>query len=279
MRKIKLLTAAIIGSLLLALSITPALADSNAVDFEPTTFTTGSINGQNGWTSLGSAGLGCAVYDQEVAHQSAFHVFGFQAFRISDAVTSGCFGDQTFAAPLTDAVGEADSTAGSFTTGTLMHHFIMKFNIGSVTPDAWQPGLHISVSPDRGDGSRMSYLRFEDNPGGIDVFFDDVQGTGNPADFVETQIASGLDRTQNYAIKLELDTYDGPSNDVVKVWINQVLVHVGTSWENYYRYDTEASAEQSPRIVKTILFRSAGDAHPANLGKGFLIDYVKMSSF
>jgi hypothetical protein len=45
-----------------------------------------------------------------------------------------------------------------------------------------------------------------------------------------------------------MDVIDGPSNDVVKVYIDGALVHTGTSWENYYRYDSEASAEQSPRI-------------------------------
>src|SRR5205807_629012 len=121
---------------------------------------------------------------------------------------------------------------------------------------AQQPGLHVSISPDRGDGSRMSYLRFEDGVSGIDVFFDDVQGTINPANFVETQVATGLDRTVPHTVKLTLDTIDGPSNDVVKVYIDGTLVETGTSWENYYRYDSEASAEQSPRIVKTVIFQA-----------------------
>jgi hypothetical protein len=60
------------------------------------------------------------------------------------------------------------------------------------------------------------------------------------------------------------------------------LVHTGTSWENYYRYDSEASAEQSPRIVKTVLFRTGGtqgvDNAPATLGKGFLFDNLTVKS-
>ncbi len=254
------------------------LADNSSVNFENPTYTIGSINGQDGWASTGSAGFGCAVYDQAVSSQSLYPTFGSQSFRISDAVTSGCFGDQTFAKPLQDSVGEAGATSGSFLVGNKQTHFEMQFNIASVTPNTQQPGLHVSVSPDRGDGSRMSYLRFEDNTNGIDVFFDDVQGTTNPANFVETQIGTGLDRTIPHTIKLTLDILDGPSNDVVKVWVDGNLVVTGTSWENYYRYDSEASAEQSPRIVKTVLFRSGGTAVPQHAGKGFYFDNLTTTS-
>ena len=34
-----------------------------------------------------------------------------------------------------------------------------------------QPGLQFSLAPDRGDGARMSFLRFNDTSGGIDVTF------------------------------------------------------------------------------------------------------------
>ncbi|MBI1862881.1 hypothetical protein HYS00_02060 [Candidatus Microgenomates bacterium] len=195
-----------------------------------------------------------------------FPTFGTQSFRVSDAVTSGCFGDQAFSIPLTDSVGETTATAGSYAAGTRQTHFETQFDIASAVPTAQQPGLHVSVSPDRGDGSRMSYLRFEDGTAGIDVFFDDVQGTTNPANFVETQVATGLDRTKTHTVKLTFDAVEGPSNDVVKVYIDGTLVQTGTSWENYYRFDSESASEQSPRIVRTVLFRSVGGANPANAG-------------
>ncbi len=248
-----------------------AFADSQSITFESPTYSTGNINGQDGWTKTGS-------YDVAVVSNTyGYSSFGSQSLRISDAVTSGSFGDQTFAKPVSDAVGEVDSTAGSFSTGTLQRHFEMQFAIASTT-SSQQTGMHLSVSPDRGDGSRMSYLRFEDGTSGINVFFDDVQGTSNPANFVETQIATGLSRSVAHTVNLTLDAIDGPSNDVVKVWIDGTLVHTGTSWENYYRYDSEASAEQSPRIVKTVLFRESGTAHPGNSGNGYLIDNLTISS-
>lgn len=261
-----------------ALTAAPAHADVTSVNFENPLYTLGSINAQDGWMSLGSIGSGCAVYDHAVATQSLFPAFGNQSLRISDAVTSGCFGDQTFAKPLVNSVGEIAATAGTFSAGTKQKHFEMQFDIASTVPDAEQSGLHISVSPDRGDGSRMSYLRFEDSAAGINVFFDDVQGVSNPANFVETQIGTGLDRAIPHTIKLTMDIVEGPSNDVVKVWIDGVLVNTGTSWENYYRFDSEASAEQSPRIVKTVIFRSGGGAVPANQGKGFYFDNLYTSS-
>lgn len=274
----KTVAATLIGIASLIILSVPAFADTTTANFENPPFVTGSINGQDGWSSLGSIGAGCALYDHAVFAHSLFPSFGNQSLRISDAVTSGCFGDQTFAKPLTNAVGETGATAGTFSVGTRQTHFETQFAVASAVPTAQQTGLHVSVSPDRGDGSRMSYLRFEDGALGIDVFFDDVQGTTDPANFVETQIATGLDRAVPHTIKLTMDLLDGPSNDVVKVWIDGTLVITGTSWENYYRFDSEASAEQSPRIVKTLLFRSGGTAVPADSGKGFLFDNLTLMS-
>jgi hypothetical protein len=255
-----------------------ASADSVSVNFENPPYVLGTINAQDGWSSTGSAGAGCALYDHAVAKNIyRYTTFGDQSLRISDALTSGCFGDQTFAKPLTNSVGETAATAGTFSPGTKQQHFETQFDIASTMLDE-QPGMHVSVSPDRGDGSRMSYLRFEDGITGIDAFFDDVQGTTNPANFVETQIAAGLNPAIPHTIKLTMDVKDGPSNDIVKVYIDGVLVQTGTSWENYYRYDTEAAAEQSPRIVKTVLFRTSGAATPADAGKGFLFDNLSLFS-
>ena len=122
----------------------------------------------------------------------------------------------------------------------------------------------------------MSYLGFSDTGSGINIIFYDVQSTSSPANFVMTDL--GTHAYGVHTVKLSLDAIDGPSNDVVKVWIDGILVHTGTSWEDYYRYDVEASAEQSPRIIKTMLFRAGGTAHPANAGKGYLIDNLSLLS-
>ena len=250
----------------------PALADSQAINFE--SYALGSVSGQNGWSNSVNP-----TYDQAVvSNVYGYPSFGTKTFRISDAVTSGSFGDWVFVKPLVDSVGETTATAGSFATGTKQKHFEMQFDIAS-TQSTQQPGLHVSVSPDRGDGSRMSYLRFEDQENGIHVMFDDVTDNGpigTAASFNETDIAT-ISRSA-HTIKLTMDTLDGPGNDVVKVYVDGALVHTGKSWEDYYRFDPESSAEQSPRIVKTMIIQARGTATPTDSGKGFLFDNISLSS-
>jgi hypothetical protein len=42
------------------------------ITFEPATYTTGTIHNQDGWSSFGAAGSGCATYDHAVALTSTF---------------------------------------------------------------------------------------------------------------------------------------------------------------------------------------------------------------
>lgn len=254
---------------------TPASADTVSTNFED--YSLGNINGQDGWTSTGAAGSGCALYDHKVSSSLGTTNFGDQSLRISNAVTSGCFGDQTFSKSLVNAVGETGANAGIYPAGVLQSHFETEFDVASTTPGVQQPGLFMSVSPDRGDGSRMSYLGFEDTAEGIKIIFYDVQGVGDPADFVYSDLGN-YPNTLPHHIKLTFDAVDGPSNDVVKVWVDGVLVHTGTSWENYYRYDSESNAEQNVRVVRNVLFRTGGGSAPSTLSYGYLVDNLKISS-
>src|SRR3990167_7822154 len=107
-----------------------ALADSAvAVDFEDPPYTLGTIDGQDGWSSLGAAGSGCAVYDHAVSSSFGVPDFGLQSLRISNAVTSGCFGDMTFSKSLTDEAGETDAQNGGMSDGTRQNHFEGEFDI------------------------------------------------------------------------------------------------------------------------------------------------------
>lgn len=254
-----------------------AFADSASIDFE--SYTLGTVNGQDGWSALGSVGSGCAVYDVEVGSSFGVPGFGSKSLRISNAVTSGCFGDQTFSKSLVDEAGETDAQNGGMSGGTRQNHFEAQFDIRAMQLSQ-QPGLFLSVSPDRGDGARMSYLGFEDTPGGIDVIFYDVQGTDNPANFVPTTVATGLSRAVTHTAKFVIDFVDGPSNDVVEIYIDDVLVHTGTTWENYFRFDDESNPGlvNESRTVDSLLFMARGAAAPATLGEGYLIDNVSLSS-
>jgi parallel beta-helix repeat protein len=232
--------------------------------FEPPTYSVGDIN-QNGWMKTGP-------YDVEVASVSNFpdasgYAFGTQSLRLSDAITSGGFGDQTFSPPLASSAGEPGAA-----------HFDASFQIGT-TSSALQSGLHMSVSPDDGNGSRMSYLRFDDQFDGVHVSFVDATNpgpSGAESNFSDTDIAT-LSRTSAHTIRFSIDFFAGP--DVVRIYVDGVLKATGTTWEDYYRYDTEQSGNGNvvPSISK-LLFRESGAANLLNLGKGFLVDNLTLAS-
>ena len=265
----KSLMALSIFAVLALVGVTAAVADPvSPITFEPPAYSVGNINGQNGWAKTGP-------YDAAVATVSSFpaasgYAFGTQALRMSNAVTSGSFGDQTFAPPLANAAGES----------TGFKHFDATFSIGTALATQ-QPGLTLSVSPDDGTGGRMSYLRFEDQSDGVHVFFDDVTDAGplgTVATFNEHDIAT-LDRAHAHTIRFSIDFVPGPGNDVVNIYVDGALKATGTTWENYYRYDPEQAGNHNVvPATKTLLFRESGTAVPANSGNGFLIDNVSFAS-
>lgn len=242
----------------------PVVAASYATGFEPATFAVGTINGQNGWEKTGP-------FDAAIVSNPAIE--GLQALRISNAVTSGSFGDQTFSPELAVGAGETGIAPAK--------RFEAEFKISS-TQVAEQPGLAITLSPDDGIGSRMSFLRFSDSAAGIDVtFFDAINAgptVGSPTTFNPT-VVSTLSRATSHTVKVVMDFVDGPSNDVVKIYINGVLVHTGTSWENYYRYDAEQTGNGNALFaVDSLLFRASGIAAPATNGAGYLFDSLVLTT-
>ncbi len=187
------LSVAALG-LLLGFAGAAAADSAGPITFEPGQgYSTGDINGQQGWTKTGS-------YNVSVAHVADYPAigslgFGTQALRLNDAVTSGSFGDQTFTPALTQPAGE----------GLAQTHFQASFQIGT-TSTSVQPDLHMSVSPDNGSGGRMSYLRFEDQADGIHVFFDDVTDNGpyyTLATFNEHDIAT-LSRSTAHTVTFDI---------------------------------------------------------------------------
>jgi hypothetical protein len=146
----------------------------------------------------------------------------------------------------------------------------------------------MTVSPDRGDGARMSFLRFEDQADGVHVFFVDVVDkgpVGTVATFRTSDIAT-LDRTHSHLIQFSIDFKDGTANDTVKIYIDSKLAANGTTWEDYYRYDPEQSPGNKVPTVDKLLFRESGnsqhippyDPNPSDIGNGFLIDRVTLAS-
>src|SRR3954453_22872149 len=97
------LAVGVIGAMLALITGTgTALADSKAIDFEPTTYVPGSIQGQDGW---GGSGIPINPnIDQEIVNPqtSGDATFGTQSFRISNSFTSGTFGDWPFSPSLSE---------------------------------------------------------------------------------------------------------------------------------------------------------------------------------
>ena len=295
---------------------TPAWADSRSINFEAPTYHTGSIDGQDGWGGQDGPGntqgpINPLIDQAVVMNSGAPASFGQQSWRISNFYTSGSFGDMPFSPNLVNEAGEKhafNSFAGvQYSGGVRQNHFDMRLSFTSADPTGLESDSYVSMSPDRGDGARMSYIRLEDHPAGLSVFFDDYQdhapfgAYGTPItaangcnvaqgdDFYEYQVASGLARDKAHTVRLSIDFLDGPRNDVVKVYVDGDLVHTGTTWEDYYRWCPESNQgvvlgdpnrEQS-RTVDQVLFRvggGQGTTHPQNLGKGFLIDNLSYAS-
>jgi hypothetical protein len=160
------LTAVTVTALLSAAGAGIVQADTvNNSGFE--NFDYGNVNGQDGWQKTGG-------YDDNIDTPTEIGIndMGAKELQISNAAVSGSFGDQTFSKPLTDDAGEAAAENGGLSGGARQRVFTATFSLRT-TKATEQEGLYASISPDRGDGARMSYLRLEDQADGVHVFFDD----------------------------------------------------------------------------------------------------------
>ena len=246
-----------------------ALADTYVTNFEG--FTLGEVNNQDGWTS-GHGSSTCPLYDVAVVpNTSGFAAFGSKSLRISNACTSGSFNDQTFSKSLANEAGETSAATSTFSGGIRQPYFEAQWDFASVQPGSEQVGLSVVASPDQGFGGRMSWVQMQDTPTGLQLNFEEYQHS--ILNFVLTPMATGLDRTVPHTVRITMQFIDGAENDIVKVYLDGALIHTGTSWEDFFR-DFQGGL---PQPVDSILFRVAGTAAPANLGKGFFID--NFSSF
>ena len=230
-------------------------------------FIPGSVNGQDGWRKSGP-------YDESVVNFG-----GNRVWRVSNAVTSGSFGDQPFAPrpggiPV-DTVNDPDNSeplffAGESSTGAVHNGFASDFSFRSAI-GATQPGLRITVSIDNGQGARQSFVALVDTGAGIDIETFDVDKDGN---FIgPITIATGLSYTDWHSMGMEASFKDGPHNDKVKYFVDGKKVHTGPSWEQFYR-NAQSALHPLGVPVQTLLFRLSGTAEPTTGGNGFYIDNV-----
>ena len=219
-RKLIALAAAISMALLVT-----GVAGAVITLFEPILFHPGSINGQTGvgggpWKSAPIGAIPACVptptngqYDQEVVPNTVAPTgeppgFGSQSLRMSNACGSGEFFYQTYSPPELQQVGEARPNKV----------FLAEFAFMSTTP-AHQPGLFLSVSPDSGEGSRMSWVGLEDTPAGIRVSVSDSPDVDG--EFVEHP-GPTLNRTSPHRIRFWIKVNQGPDNDLVRISVDGV---------------------------------------------------------
>jgi len=259
------------AALMMAVGLAGAVEATQTLftDFEG--FKTGaSINGQNGWGRTGP-------YDEQVVNAG-----GNTVWRVSNAVTSGSFGDMPFAPrlggiPTNTVTNPTNDSPGAFagqsSTGTSLRVFQAKFSFRSAT-GAPQPGARITVSADNGQGGRQSFIAIADTGAGLEVSTFDVDSGGNFTGPIV--IAAGLSYTKWHTTSVEIRFKDGPDNDVVRYFVNGKRVHTNGSWEQFYR-NFQFALHPLGVPVQTLLFRLSSTPHPEVMGGGYYIDKLSMS--
>jgi hypothetical protein len=245
-----------------------AQAGSYSTGFENPPFTTGSINGQDGWA------VSNANFDQEVVNGVA-HT-GTQSWRRSNAFTTGSFGDQPLSAPLSggDTVGETSSGANHRS-----HSYSVWFRAADTTgPD----GSFLSLSLTDAPGSRINYVGLANTASGgvtVNAFDASSNGVGNAVDFNEHDLTGGtpLDRNAWHKLTVQTTFVDGPSNDIVEILLNNVSAATIGSWEDYYVNDPEQAGNGNVLFpADRIGFYSRGTAVAG--AQGFYFDDFSQSS-
>ncbi len=263
-------------------------------------FTTGvSINGQSGWTVEDQWGYdfveGGKPYnlDEQIVDDGT----GNKVWRISSAYAYSEYSSQPFSPTTARVAGENGSSLWNdrgpdhtnpynpphFGANAATDRFHAAFDFRSATGAA-QPGLAITLSPSAKQSTvRMSYLRISDNgSSGFDLlFYDTSNGDQN---WNPTTVATGLSYSGWHSIVMDIEFVDGVDtgggqvngNDVVRVYVDGILGHTGTTWESYYYAEGEGVTEPRLQAVDSLLFRVAGTASPATLGNGFYFDNVQV---
>jgi uncharacterized repeat protein (TIGR01451 family) len=187
---------------------------------------------------------------------------------MSNACASGEFSNQTYSPQELQAVGEARPNKV----------FLAEFSVMSKTPTTYQPGLFLSVSPDSGEGSRMSWVGLQDTPAGIQVSVNDTPDVDG--EFV-AHPGPLLDRTSPHEIRFWIKVNQGIDNDLVRISVDGVdLGQCFTTWENYYRTAPEQAPppnRNTPATINSLQFRSSVPGPTALTGNGYLFDNVSIT--
>jgi hypothetical protein len=239
----------------------PALAASaNLETFSG--YTDGNINGQGGWSNTGN-------YDANVKTLGG----GNKVLQLSNSKTSGSFGDMPIAPLLSESAGESS-------TGAPNNHFVTSFDFRDAV-DYGQTGLYVDLSPDDGTGGRQAYIGIsDDGTSGLKILAYDY----NPGTmlFDEHDLITLPYSLDWHNIMIDMTFLDGPTNDIVKYFVDGTLLATLNSWEQFYIDDSgQAALHPNGVDVRTNLFRMNGGpfgAQPQLAGYGILVDNLSYSA-
>ena len=224
-------------------------------------------------------------YDERVVDDGTGNI----VWRLSNAVTGSGYSDQPNSPSALLPAGETGSslwndrgpnnaapTGPATRANAATTTFSASLDFKSATGAA-QPGLLVVLSAQpRQTNIRMTWLRISDTGSGFNLDFNDVQAGGS---FVQTTVATGLSYSGWHHVEMFHEfvdglNMDGSGNDIVKIVVDGVLVHTGTTWEGYYPtvLDTRLYA------VDAVMFRVAGTAAPGTAGNGFFFDNVAIDN-
>jgi hypothetical protein len=232
-------------------AFTPAKKDAGSSDVHATGFGTETLtaNDTSQWHMSGN-------FDAEIVSDAS----GDAALRLSNAETSGSFGDQLYSPVL--------SVPASDAAGAAADRFIAKFTLD---PVAYQEGLRVTVSPDNGSGGRNGFLAIEHADGGMNLMIMGLGGDSDGetlADWTSKTVATGLNPAKTHVVKMKV-VKKADALDRFKVKVDRGRWVAVPTFEHYYELTGEDNYETS-----SLLFRVSGDEVPATEGAGFLIDNV-----
>ena len=145
-----------------------------------------------------------------------------------------------------------------------------------------QPGMHMSVSPDDGNGGRMSYLRFEDQARWRSRLLRRRDQPGS------VRRPLGLQRRRYCDARPGDRAHDQVPGQLQARPRQRRREGLHRQQEGRHRHDVggllplrRGAARGRGNVVPStskLLFREGGAANPADNGKGFLVDNVSLSS-
>lgn len=271
-------SATAVAGVLAVLAGVPASADAKDTDgFEA--FVLGEPLGQFGWATQDVGGYNAANFDNGIIDPSGVwgSALGTRALRMSNSVFSLAFGNQLQSFSLVDEAGETDAADSPYSGGTRQSRLTGSITFASAT-QTYQPGLAITISPDEGSGTRMSFFRISDEPGGLKIIVS-LLDNSIPG-FVTEVIAEDLDRTQVHTFDFIIDFVDGEENDVLWTRVGGACNTWNQSgtWETYHRLYGGGGLTHP---TDSLLFRVSGDPGAnaaALLGNGLLFDNIALES-